>query len=65
MMSKGGINMPNSNDRYTRDNETRFTLRIDSNLLNKIKLQAQKTKRSTAKEIEFILEKYFQNDDEE
>lgn len=57
--------MPNSNDRYTRDNETRFTLRIDSNLLNKIKLQAQKTKRSTAKEIEFILEKYFQNDDEE
>lgn len=57
--------MANPNDRFTRDNETRFTLRIDTDLLNKIKKQAQTTKRSTAKEIEFILEQYFQSNDEE
>lgn len=48
-------------DRYTRDNETRFTLRINTDLLEKIKAQAQINKRSTAKELEFILEQYFQN----
>lgn len=44
------------NDPYTPDDETRFTMRIDTELLNRIKAQAQKTKRSAAKEIEFILE---------
>ena len=39
--------------------ETRFTLRIDSELLNKIKTQAEKNKRSASKEIEYILEEYF------
>lgn len=53
------------NDKYTRDEETRFTLRIDTNLLNKIKEQAKVTKRSTAKEIEFILEKYFESNPKE
>jgi hypothetical protein len=38
--------------------ETRFTLRIDANLFENIKQQAEKHKRSAAKEIEFILEKY-------
>lgn len=55
--------MANPNDKYTRDNETRFTLRIDTDLLNKIKDLTKSTKRSTAKEIEFILEQYFQNKD--
>ncbi len=63
MTSKGGILMSNPNDKYTNDSETRFTLRIDTELLNKIKDLTKTTKRSTAKEIEFILEQYFQNDD--
>lgn len=45
-------------DPYTRDDQTRFTMRIDSVLLDKIKAEAEKNKRSTAKEIEFILEQY-------
>jgi hypothetical protein len=52
-------------DRYTRDNETRFTLRIDTELLEKVKQQALQNKRSTAKELEFILSGYFQKIDEE
>ena len=49
------------NDPYTRDDQTRFTMRINSDLLDKIKLQAEKNKRSTAKEIEFILEQHIKN----
>lgn len=45
-------------DPYTPDNETRFTMRIDTALLNRIKEQAQENKRSAAKEIEFILEQW-------
>lgn len=44
------------NDPYTPDDETRFTMRIDTELLNRIKERAKQTKRSAAKEIEFILE---------
>lgn len=47
-----------SNDPYTRDDQTRFTMRINSDLLEQIKSEAEKHKRSTAKEIEFILEQY-------
>ena len=36
---------------------TQFTMRIDTELLNKIKANAEKNKRSTIKEIEFLLEK--------
>ena len=46
------------NDLFTRDDQTRFTMRINSDLLEQIKLEAEKNKRSTAKEIEFILEQY-------
>ena len=46
------------NDPYTRDDQTRFTMRSDSSLLDRIKAEAEKNKRSTAKEIEFILEQY-------
>ncbi len=49
--------MKNS-DPYTRDDQTRFTMRINSELLEKVKLEAEKSKRSTAKQIEFILEQY-------
>ncbi|RKI70503.1 hypothetical protein D7V91_02570 [bacterium 1xD42-67] len=49
--------MKNS-DPYTRDDQTRFTMRIDSELLDKIKVEAERNKRSTAKQIEFILERY-------
>ncbi len=49
--------MKNS-DSYTWDDQTRFTMRIGSVLLAKIKVEAEKNKRSTAKQIEFILERY-------
>ena len=45
--------------------ETRFTLRIDADILEKVKEQAQKSRRSTAKEIEFILAEYFENKSKE
>lgn len=45
-------------DPYTRDDQTRFTMRINSKLLEQIKKEAEKNKRSTAKQIEFILEQY-------
>lgn len=38
--------------------EKRFTLRMDGALFEVIKTQADKNKRSVAKEIEFILEEY-------
>ena len=48
----------NKNDPFTRSDQTRFTMRINSELLEQIKAEAEKNKRSAAKEIEFILEKY-------
>lgn len=52
--------MPNK-DPYTRSEDTRFTLRINTEILNRIKDEAVKNKRSTAKEIEFILEQFLDN----
>ncbi len=43
-------------DAYTRDEDSRFTLRINTKILEAIKNEAQKNKRSTGKQIEFILE---------
>ena len=48
-------------DQYTRDDQTRFTMRINTALMDKIKEQAVKNKRSAAKEIEFIIESYFES----
>lgn len=48
-------------DPYTRSEDTRFTLRINTEILNRIKDEAVKNKRSTAKEIEFILEQFLDN----
>ena len=59
MTLKGGFAMKN-NDSFTRDDQTRFTMRINSELLEKIKAEAEKSKRSTAKQIEFILEQYIE-----
>jgi hypothetical protein len=39
--------------------EKRFTLRMDEKIFNKVKEQADKNKRSVAKEIEYLLEQYF------
>lgn len=57
--------MASPNDPYTRPEDTRFTMRINTELLNLIKQQALENKRSTAKEIEYILEQHFQNDSKE
>lgn len=40
--------------------DKRFTLRIDENLFNKLKELAERDKRSIAKEIEHLLEKYIE-----
>ena len=50
-----------TNDPFTRDDQTRFTMRINTELLEKIKAEAEKSKRSTAKQIEFILEQYIES----
>lgn len=52
-------------DPYTRDDQTRFTMRIDSALLDRLRHEAEKNKRSTAREIEFILEHYLDSLSEE
>ena len=40
------------NDPSTRADQTRFTMRIDTELLEQIKAEAEKNKRSAATEIE-------------
>lgn len=49
-------------DPYTKESDSRFTLRIPSVLLDKVKEEALKNKRSTGKQIEFILEEWFSDD---
>lgn len=48
-------------DPYTRDVDSRFTLRIPTKLLDLVREEADKNKRSAGKQIEFILERYFEN----
>ncbi|MBD9219612.1 MAG: Arc family DNA-binding protein [Clostridiales bacterium] len=50
--------MPNNNDPYTKDGDSRFTLRLPTELLDIIRNEAKKNKRSTGKQIEFILEEW-------
>lgn len=49
-----------------KKDETRFTMRIDNKLWAKIKILAEKSKRSAVKEIEYIFDLLFGNssDDE-
>ncbi len=48
-----------STDPYTKEEDSRFTLRIPTELLERVKREAQVNKRSTGKQIEFILEQWF------
>ena len=57
-MSKGVLYM-SSTDPYTKEEDSRFTLRIPTELLERVKREAQVNKRSTGKQIEFILEQWF------
>ena len=45
-------------DPYTREEDSRFTLRIPTELLDIIRAEARKNKRSAGKQIEFILEEW-------
>ena len=45
-------------DTYTREEDTRFTLRIPTKLMDIIREEAKKNKRSAGKQIEFILEQW-------
>ena len=64
MMSKGGVNMPEK-DPYTREEDSRFTLRIPTELLKIVREEAKKNKRSTGKQIEFILEEWIRENNPE
>lgn len=44
-----------------KKDETRFTMRIDNKLWEKIKILAEKSKRSAVKEIEYIFDLLFGN----
>lgn len=46
------------NDPYTKEADSRFTLRIPTELLDIIREEAKKNKRSAGKQIEFILEEW-------
>lgn len=50
------------NDRYTREEDKRFTLRINKELFEIIETSAKKNKRAIGREIEFILEQHFYNE---
>lgn len=50
-------------DPYTREEDSRFTLRIPSELLDAIREEARKNKRSTGKQIEFIIENWLNEND--
>ena len=54
-----------SNDPYTRESDKRFTLRIDNELFRLVEQSAKKNKRVVGREIEFILEQHFQNENKE
>lgn len=45
-------------DPYTKETDSRFTLRIPTKLLDIIREEAKKNKRSAGKQIEFILEEW-------
>nr|DAQ72951.1 MAG TPA: hypothetical protein [Bacteriophage sp.] len=45
-------------DPFTKETDSRFTLRIPTELLDIIREEAKKNKRSAGKQIEFILEQW-------
>ncbi|EIL9238510.1 hypothetical protein LMK19_001867 [Listeria monocytogenes] len=48
-------------DKFTREEDKRFTLRIDKQLFDIVEKSAKNNKRAVGREIEFILEQYFQS----
>lgn len=48
-------------DPYTKEEDSRFTLRIPTELLEIIRAEAKRNKRSAGKQIEFILEEWLKN----
>lgn len=54
-----------SKDKFTRENDKRFTLRIEKSIFKHVEQSAKDNKRSIGREIEFILEQYFQNNHKE
>ena len=52
-------------DPYTKDGDARFTLRIPAKLLEVVKEEAEKNKRSTGKQVEYILENWLKDNAEE
>lgn len=50
-------------DIYTREEDKRFTLRIEKDLFKKVEESAHKNKRAIGREIAFILEQYFEEID--
>jgi len=52
------------NDKYTREGDKRFTLRIEKNLFEKIEEIAVKSKRSIGRQIEYMLSKLVETDDD-
>ena len=61
-MTPKGENIMSKKDAYPRDEDSRFTFRINTEILEAIKEEAQKNKRSTGKQIEFILENWLSQD---
>lgn len=55
--------MPN-NDPYTKEGDVRFTLRIPEDLLELVREEARKNKRSVGKQIEFFIEQQLRLEDE-
>lgn len=45
--------------------EKRFTLRMNNEIFEKVKEEAEKERRSTAKQIELILDEYFRDKEKE
>lgn len=46
------------------DERTQFTMRINTQLWEVVKKEAEQNKRSAVKEVEYILEKYFKDRNE-
>ncbi len=46
-------------DKYTKDTDKRFTLRIDNNLFEIVKTYAQINRRPVGSEIEYALGRYY------
>ncbi len=53
--------MENTTDKYTREEDKRFTLRINNDIFNQVVELAKTNKRSVGRQIEWIIENYLTN----